>query len=282
MTRRLIVPGRVLCAAALLLSWGCYREPTDPAQRGRHGAKGGVVLPELPPDDVHAGLGAGAGAIIESREVEIGPMMLTAPQEWVRRQPSSQFLITEFTLPKPDDGTDDGRLTVSTAGGTIEDNLARWRGQFGGQPETQSQETLDVGGVAITLVDYSGTFTDSLGMFAPGPQRPDYRMIGAVIPLGGQLFFVKGYGPAKTIEANAARIHAFLESLKPLQPAAAAPAAAAPAAAEPAAAAPDAATPDEATGGETPDAAASVTPDSDAAGSAEQAGSPDDQPDPAP
>ena len=53
--------------------------------------------------------------------------MLTAPNEWVRRKPSSMFLLTEFTLPKVDGDTADGRLTVSSAMGSLEDNINRWR-----------------------------------------------------------------------------------------------------------------------------------------------------------
>lgn len=222
MTRRLITPGGIVCAAALLLSPGCYREPTHPAQRGTPRPPGAPTSPSTPQDAIHAGIGGETGEIIASREVELGAMMLTAPQEWIRRQPSSSFLITEFTLPKSEGDTEDGRLTVSAVGGTLEDNLARWKGQFGGQPEAESRETVNVGPVPITLVDYSGTFTDSLGMFAPGPQRPGYRMLGAVIPLEGQFFFVKGYGPAQTIAAHAPRIRAFIQSLQPRPPSTAA------------------------------------------------------------
>ena len=131
--------------------------------------------------------------------------------------------MTEFSLPKAEGDADDGRLTVSTAGGALEDNLNRWKGQFGGKPDKESQETLDVGDVKVTWVDYSGTFSDQRGPFAPATPKPGYRMLGAVIPLGDQLFFVKGYGPEKTVASHAEKIRGFIQSLKPKQEAEAKP-----------------------------------------------------------
>jgi hypothetical protein len=92
--------------------------------------------------------------------------------------------------------------------------VARWKGQFGDQPERESQEVIEVGDVKITLVDYAGTFNDSRGMFAPATPKAGYRMVGAVIPLDGQLFFIKGYGPEKTVAAHADKIRGFINSLK--------------------------------------------------------------------
>jgi hypothetical protein len=44
------------------------------------------------------------------------------------------------------------------------------------------------------MVDFSGTYKDQPGMFAPAVDRTGYRMLGAIFPLGGRLCFVKAYG----------------------------------------------------------------------------------------
>ncbi len=82
-------------------------------------------------------------------------------------------------------------------------------------PDKESQETLDAHSVKITLVDYAGTFADQRGPFAAPTPKTGYRMLGAIIPLDDQLFFVKGYGAEKTVEAHADKIRGFLQSLKP-------------------------------------------------------------------
>ena len=60
------------------------------------------------------------------------------------------------------------------------------------------------------LVNFSGTYADPLG----GGEKPGYRMLGAIIDADGQLWFVKAYGPVKTISAQAAAFRKFVESLK--------------------------------------------------------------------
>jgi len=239
----------LLCGLMWVMLAGCYREPTNPTQVKQNEAEQKVTggEPVMPQDDVHAGVMSAApappGEIIEARDVEIGAAVLTAPQDWVRRKAGSMFLLTEFSLPKVEGDAEDGRLTVSSAMGTIEDNIERWRGQFGGKPDKENQETFNVGDTPITWVDFTGTFADQRGPFAPTTQKTGYRMLAAVIPVGGTQFFVKGYGPEKTVSAHADRIRAFVQSLRANGNAAPAPTAPAPTAPAPTAPAPTAPAP---------------------------------------
>lgn len=210
----------ILIALMWVACTGCYREPSNPAhQRQNAESRGSSVEPSVEPvapsDGIHAGPADAADAIVASHEVEVGTYCLTAPDQWVRKKLSSPFLLAEFALPKAEGDTDDGRLTVSTAGGTVESNLARWKGQFGGTPESESQEIIEVDGVKITFVDYAGTFAGQGGPMVPAPPKAGYRMLGAIIPLDDQLYFIKGYGPHQTVAAHAERIRAFIESLQP-------------------------------------------------------------------
>ena len=103
---------------------------------------------------------------------------------------------------------------MSSAGGTVNANIDRWRQQFRDKPEKQSREKLEVSGMPVTLVDFSGTFRDQRGPFAPAVESPNYRMLAAIIDVQGQLFFIKCYGPAKTIAARAEQFRQFVRSLK--------------------------------------------------------------------
>ena len=138
----------------------------------------------------------------------------TVPKSWVRKTPKSSFLQAEYAIPKADGDNADGRLTVSQAGGTLEDNINRWKGQFSKKLDKENQETIDVGGTKVTLVDFSGTFDDSRGMMSAPVTRPDYRMLGAIFESDGRLNFVKSYGPSKTMAARADEIKGFIRSLK--------------------------------------------------------------------
>jgi len=124
------------------------------------------------------------------------------------------FILAEFALPRAEGDSADGRLTVSVARGSLKDNIERWRGQFGGKPDKESQETIKVEGIDVTLVDFSGTYQDQMGPFAPGVDRSNYRNLGEIFELG-ELHFLKAYEPAQTMEARAPEFRAFVQSLKP-------------------------------------------------------------------
>ena len=95
-------------------------------------------------------------------KLDIDTIHFTVPKSWIPKA-HSQMLQAEFAIPKAEGDKEDGRLTVSHLGGTLEDNVERWKGQFGEKPEKENEETLKAGGIKIVLVDFTGTFSDSRG-----------------------------------------------------------------------------------------------------------------------
>jgi hypothetical protein len=174
----------------------------------------------LPSGDPHAGLigmpavAAAEGPPPEGGDLDLGTIRLKAPDSWKRQQPRSGFVAAEFLLPRAEGDSADGRLTISTAGGSVTANIDRWRGQFGGKPDKESKDEVPIAGSTVTVVDFTGTFLDQPGPFAPGVKREGYRMLGAIIPVGDQLHFVKAYGPDKTMAAQVSAFQAFLKTLQ--------------------------------------------------------------------
>lgn len=185
-------------------------EKASDAAEAAHGMKSphGTMSP-------HGAMAAASEPSDEGPEVSLDSCRLTGPKSWVRKQPAVRgFVLAEFALPKAEGDDADGRLTVSTAGGSIESNIDRWRSQFGDKPEKENKDKLDVGGTAVTIVDFTGTYRDQRGMMGPTTDRPNYRMLGAIFVAGGQTHFVKAYGPAKTMAAHADEFRDFLRTLK--------------------------------------------------------------------
>ncbi len=140
-------------------------------------------------------------------------LKLPVPESWVAVQPASSMVQAEFALPKAEGDENDGRLTITMAGGTVDANVKRWRGQFE-DLEEKPLETLDLSGLKTTLVDFSGTFNESRGMMGPVTKRPGYRMLAAILEVpGGGMLFVKAYGPKNTMAAHAEEFRKFVESL---------------------------------------------------------------------
>ena len=165
----------------------------------------------------------------ESRVFTIadGGFSLQAPAGWQRVQPKSGIVETEFAIPSEGtaaDGTpaQPGRMTVMGAGGTVQANIDRWYGQFT-QPdgsETKTKATtkkLELAGCKVTLVDIPGTYKDSPGgPFAGGRtvERPDYRMLAAIVETADRgNYFLKFYGPAKTVTTHADGFRTMVEGM---------------------------------------------------------------------
>ena len=203
-----------ICAFAGLLLAGCYDGPAQDTAPSNNSTS--MV-------DPHAGMSsmaetpgaAAAGPLGDAGgPVELAAVTLTAPAGWQQMPPISSFVEAEFALPRAEGDDADGRLTISTAGGTMEANIDRWKGQFGPQVKQAPQEEIDVAGLKVTLVDLSGNFNDQRGPFAPAVERPGYRMIAAIVPVQGQLHFIKATGPEKTLASHADEIHEFIRSVK--------------------------------------------------------------------
>ncbi|MBI85479.1 MAG: hypothetical protein CMJ81_19980 [Planctomycetaceae bacterium] len=149
-------------------------------------------------------------------------IQMKVPVSWVRKQPRVKIIELEFSIPKVEDDQRDGRLTMMAAGGSLQQNVNRWLGQFrDARPKKDVggnvAQRLKAGGKTIHLVDISGTYQDRRGPFAPPTSREGYRMLGAIIEtakLGQTLYFCKFYGPQTTVAANEKSFMQMLESLK--------------------------------------------------------------------
>jgi hypothetical protein len=200
-----------LCLLASLAGFflmGCSQSSPPQAKRGNSQSAGNKQVTSFEESNNDTRFDDSGG------EVRLEELTLTAPQGWGRKPPQSSFIQAEYMLSRAEGDNQDGRLTLSTSGGSMEANIDRWKGQFGGKPEKSNQEQMVVNGISVTVVDFSGDFDDQRGPFAPPVKRSDFRMIAAIIPVGPQLYFVKAVGPKKTMEIHAEEIKAFVQSVK--------------------------------------------------------------------
>ncbi|MDG1896932.1 MAG: hypothetical protein P8J37_18655 [Fuerstiella sp.] len=123
-------------------------------------------------------------------------LKFAVPAGW-KDVPLSQFqmgiISAKFGMP---DAGPDVSLTLSRSGGSLSDNLDRWRGQVT-QSRGELTETLTVAGVDATLIDLEGRFAAGFGREA----QDGWRMLGIIAPLPDQGYFMKLTGPADQVAA---------------------------------------------------------------------------------
>lgn len=148
----------------------------------------------------------------------VSELVYRAQSGWVEEEPTSSMRIAQFRL--PGDGAPDATLAVFPGlGGSVQQNLTRWVGQFtqpDGRPSTEVARagTRRVEGMAVHVLDVTGTFSASMPGAASGPLE-GWRMLGAVIEARDGLVFVKATGPAATLERWSTSFDAFLDGLVP-------------------------------------------------------------------
>ncbi len=158
-------------------------------------------------------------------ELADGKLSMTAPAAWKKGEPKSPIIQYEFSAPIDAKADETARITIMSAGGSIEDNINRWYGQFeqadGKSTKDKSKtEKFDVAGNTVHWVDIPGNFKETMGgggPFSGGKTvlRENYRMLGAIIVTKDQgQVFIKMTGPAGVVEKLSAT---FKESLKQLK-----------------------------------------------------------------
>jgi hypothetical protein len=164
-----------------------------------------------------------APAADESQTLSLadGKITIVAPAGWTKKMPATNIVQYEFAIPKAQGDQADGRVTVMGAGGSIEANIDRWVSQFetaDGKPlpkEAKKIEKTNIGGLEVHVVDLGGSYKDMTRPFGGQTTlQKDYRMIGAIIVSPHGNYFVKAYGPKKTMEPQREAINKMLETIK--------------------------------------------------------------------
>jgi len=145
-----------------------------------------------------------ADAKEEMLELAQGKIVAMKPASWKTVPPKSNIVQYEFRTPA--EGDKSARITIMSAGGSIESNIERWVGQFEGAKKEDIQvEKKEVGATTVHTVQIAGTFKESMGgPFAPGggkvTKMENYKMLGAILELkDGAKVFIKATGPADVI-----------------------------------------------------------------------------------
>ncbi len=139
---------------------------------------------------------------------------VTLPTGWKRNPPANQMRLAEAVV--ADASGDPAKVcsvVFSTAGGSVEDNVARWSGQVrdaAGQPATPKSEKRTINGLPVTVVSMEGSFA---GMGDPAP-RPNWMLRGAIVETPSGLLFIKMNGPAQQMTAAGDAFTKMVDSIK--------------------------------------------------------------------
>ena len=143
------------------------------------------------------------------KEVKTGALTLIIPEAWTQQKSTSLMRIAQFTVPAAEGDQEGGEYVVfyfgADQGGTVEDNINRWIGQFEEKGREVKRETGDSANGKFTSLVITGTYKKPVGipMMGKSQPAPGFRMLAAVIETAKGNYFIKFTGPDKTVNAAA-------------------------------------------------------------------------------
>lgn len=168
-----------------------------------------------------------AGALRAADEkgvvIDLDGVKSAAPAAWKEEAPTNQMRLAQFKLPKAKDDKADAEIVIfKNAGGSVKDNIKRWKGQFTAPTgksidDVSKVEEIKIGGRDATLLDIHGTYLLKKRPFDPtdmGVKMPDYRMLAVQFDGAKNLYHIRLVGPAKTVEEYKKGFDEWLKNFK--------------------------------------------------------------------
>jgi hypothetical protein len=149
-----------------------------------------------------------------------GGLAWDAPAPFVSRPPENAMRAAEYQVRDHEEATLAVFYFGTGQGGDVQSNLDRWLGQLtqpDGRPtrEVARIEQRRVNELPVTTVDATGTFVGRLGMADTAPERPGWRVLGAIVEGPQGPVFFKLTGPAAGVEAASDAFDRLVESVRP-------------------------------------------------------------------
>jgi hypothetical protein len=162
--------------------------------------------------------------LVGGNKLQVAGIAFTIPDGWKSVKPASAFRAAQFELPGAGGIAELAVFYFGPGqGGTVEDNVKRWAGQFSSDDPSTATVPIDVAQVSsndlqLALVRASGTYNPgSMGpaMGAAAAPKPNHGLLGLVVVGGPEgPVFIKATGPKPTVDEQAKNFETFARSAK--------------------------------------------------------------------
>ena len=147
------------------------------------------------------------GRAEEAATFTAGDFSFAVPAGWISVAPSSPMRKAELRVPGPEGTGAAGEAVVTVfhfgpgQGGTVQQNVDRWFGQFDGDIDAKGAATAKetIGTVPVTFARARGTFQSGMPGQATTPLEGQ-ALLGTILENPNGDVYLKMTGPAPTVE----------------------------------------------------------------------------------
>ena len=153
----------------------------------------------------------------KNETLKAGEFTFSYGKPWVRQAVTSSMRAGQLTFKQSDENLKNVDVVFFYFGpggaGGIQANIDRWKGQFVGEAETNTEKKT-VNDREIVYFTGNGTFEDSMGGPFSGNRvkRENYSVLAAILPSDNGPVFLKMTGPADSVAAAKADFTTLAES----------------------------------------------------------------------
>jgi hypothetical protein len=154
-------------------------------------------------------LALAVGADDPKKTIDAGGLTFRVPASWKSVPTRSTMRRAQLEVQPIGDDDFPAELVVYAfpgGAGSVDDNIKRWQSQFkdaDGNPPKIESKLVKGKNVAVTRVETAGHyFPARFPGVAPQPDRPNARLLGAIVVTEQVGYFLKMVGPDKTMAAT--------------------------------------------------------------------------------
>ncbi len=156
-----------------------------------------------------------AATVLAAADGTVGGLRWNVPATWSAAKERPMRVAT-YAIPAAA-GQEAGECGVfffgQGQGGSVDENLSRWVGQFE-SPSTPKKAERTVNGLKVHTIDVSGTYLAPGGpMMQSQGKKAGWRLLGAIVEAPEGMVFFKCTGPAATIAKAEKDFEALLKSV---------------------------------------------------------------------
>lgn len=165
-------------------------------------------------------VGAVAAADDAPQSIKAGALSFKAPASWKKEQPKSAMRAAQMRIEPAAGDADPAEMLVfafPSGAGSVESNIDRWEKQFVDAdkrtPKAKVEKRKGLN-VEVTRVEISGRYVAStMPGAATKNDKPDYRLLGAIVTTPDTGYFFRLTGPEKTVAAASKGFDGLIESM---------------------------------------------------------------------
>lgn len=135
------------------------------------------------------------------------------PDKWRTAPNPSTMRLATYKIPAAA-GAEEAEMSVARAGGSVDDNIERWVGQFENAGK-EARTVKKVHGVKVTIVELGGTYLGGGTMGGAPASHAGWALLAAIMETSGSPYFFKLTGPAATVKAARPAFDALVDSIAP-------------------------------------------------------------------